>query len=156
MRAKTIIGGVLFTLVAAVLLGLWNSYWSPAGQLVGSMEIQKIEVQPESPTDDDTVSLRLLVAFIGRGNTPSGGLPLHATVESKAESQQPPIKADLSLPDGLGVAGVTKWGTTVELGKLPEGEHTFVVTIQRPAHGLVGDIEPPREVRVVVTPSTNP
>ena len=157
MKTKWLIGGaVLLALGVAAVLGLSKLGNSGGGQLVGSLGIQQIEVQPESPSADDSVSLRLVVALIGRGNTRSGGLPLHATVELKGEPQQPPIKADLSLPDGLGVAGVTRWGTTVLLGKLSEGEQTFVVTIPRPAHGLVGDIAPPRELRVVVKPGTNP
>ncbi len=125
-------------------------------QLVGSTGIQQIQVQPESPSPDDVVSLRIAVKFTGKGNTPAAGLPLRATVERKGEQGKPMATADLSLPAGLGVSGETQWSATAELGKLPEGEHTFVVAIQRPAQGLVGAIEPPREVQVVVTSKKGP
>jgi hypothetical protein len=130
--------------------------WAVGGNLVGSIAFQQIQVQPESPTADDPVSLKIGVTFAGTGATPADGLQLQVSAVKKGEQEKRTATATLSLTAGAGPSGVMQGTATIGLGKLPAGTHTFTVAIQQPAQGLVGAIQPSREVQIVVKKKKSP
>ena len=87
--------------------------------------------------------------------TADGRLELQVTAEKKGEADKHAATATLTRAAGAGPSGVSQGTATIDLGQLPEGTHTFLVSIQ-PAQEVIGAVEPPREVRVVVKPKANP
>ncbi len=144
------VGGV--AVVALILFAPTMFRWAMGDRLVGAIAIQQIQVQPESPTSGDRVSLRVVVTFAGTGATPEGGLKLEVTAEKKGDEEPQTAAAVLSRSVGAGSSGVMEGKAIIELGKLPAGTHSFTIAIQPPSQQLVGAIEPPREVQVVVKP----
>lgn len=136
--------------IALILFAPTMFRWAVGNQLVGAIAFQQIEVQPNSPTSDDIVSLKASVTFAGTGTMPEGGLKLQVTAEKKGDKDTKTATAVLSRSAGAGSSGVMEGKATIELGKLPAGTHTFILAIQQPTQQLVGAIEPPREVQVVV------
>ena len=153
---KLLIGcGVLLALgvvavIALIAFAPFMFRMAVDGQLVGSIAFQQIQVQPESPSAEDMVSLKVGVTFGGTGGTPAGGVQLQVAAEKKGEQEKRTATAALSRTAGAGPSGVSQGTATIELGKLPEGRHTFIVAIQQPAQGSVVAIERPREVQVLV------
>jgi hypothetical protein len=146
--------GVL-TVIALVAFGPALFRKATAGKLVGSIAIEQVQVQPEAPSPDDAVSLRVAVVFAGVGTAADGRLELPVTAEKKGEAEKHGATAALTRAAGAGPSGVAQGTATIDLGQLPEGTHTFIVSVQ-PAQELIGAVEPPREVRVVVKPKANP
>src|SRR5947207_13831561 len=50
-------------------------------QLVGAFSFKQVQVQPEAPTPDDVVSLKVRVAFAGSGGVPVGERQRQVTAE---------------------------------------------------------------------------
>ena len=126
------------------------------GQLIGSINFQEIQIVPASPSPDDVVSLKVTVTFAGTGATLPEGLQLQVAVEKQGEQGKRTGTAALARTAGAGPSGVSEGAATIELGKLPEGTHAFLVAVQQPTQGLVGAVEPPREVQVRVKAKNGP
>jgi hypothetical protein len=77
-------------------------------------------------------------------------MQLQIVAERKGEPETKTGVASLAQAAGAGPSGVSMGTATIDWGKLPEGTHTFKIAIQPPAQKLIGAIEPPREVQVVV------
>ena len=166
---KVMIGcGVLLALGVVVVIALiafapslarWaksQALDAAGGQLVGSIAFQDIQVVPDPPAADEEVSLKVGVTFAGTGSVPSEGLQLQVATEKKGEAGKRAGTATLSRTAGAGASGVAQGTVTIALGKLPAGKYTYIVALQQPTQGLVGAVEPPREVQVVVGPKKGP
>jgi hypothetical protein len=149
------LGIAFLAFVVLIVAGTMMFRSAIRGKLVGSIAIQQIQVHPESPTPDDPVSLRVEVAFAGTGDVPPTGLPLQVSAQEHGKTDKVTGTATLLAAAGAGPSGVFQGSATLEIGKLPEGPHEFLVLAVPPGN-LIGAATPPQPVTVTVKPKPGP